>query len=86
MVHAFGDAQHRGDLGAIQLAAPVLAALASPAGDGYYLVAADGGVFAFGDAVFLGSVPEILPGVDCDPLQLGRYRNLVRLLRQAASV
>jgi len=29
----------------------------TPNGKGYWLVAADGGVFAFGDAPFYGSVP-----------------------------
>ncbi|MGD0880904.1 MAG: hypothetical protein ABSB09_04980, partial [Acidimicrobiales bacterium] len=35
----------------------------TPDGDGYWLVGADGGVFAFGDAVFHGSLPasEISP-------------------------
>ena len=28
---------------------------ASPTGDGYWLVASDGGIFAFGDAAFFGS-------------------------------
>ncbi|MCP4960043.1 MAG: hypothetical protein GY925_12350 [Actinomycetia bacterium] len=62
-VLSFGDALHHGDLSGIQLAGPVIAALATPSGDGYYMVASDGGVFAFGDAPFLGSVPQILPGV-----------------------
>jgi hypothetical protein len=30
---------------------------ATGSGGGYWLVAADGGVFAFGDARFLGSLP-----------------------------
>jgi hypothetical protein len=29
--------------------------MATPTGKGYWLVASDGGIFAFGDAVFLGS-------------------------------
>jgi hypothetical protein len=28
-------------------------------GNGYWLVAADGGIFAFGDAAFRGSVPGV---------------------------
>jgi len=62
-VYNFGDAPHFGDLGAIDLAGPVLGALATSSGAGYYMVGSDGGVFAFGDASFLGSVPQILPGV-----------------------
>jgi len=39
-----------------RLAAPVVGLAATPDGGGYWLVAADGGVFAFGDAPFLGSL------------------------------
>jgi hypothetical protein len=39
---------------------PVVAMYSTPAGKGYWLVASDGGVFAFGDARFSGSVPGIL--------------------------
>jgi len=35
--------------------APIVGISASPDGGGYWLVGADGGVFAFGDAVFYGS-------------------------------
>ena len=38
------------------LNAPVVAGAATPDGHGYWLVGADGGVFAFGDAGFYGSV------------------------------
>ena len=38
-------------------AAPVVGIAATPDGGGYWLVAADGGVFAFGDARFFGSAP-----------------------------
>jgi hypothetical protein len=33
----------------------------SPTGLGYWLVGRDGGVFAFGDATYRGSVPAVLP-------------------------
>jgi hypothetical protein len=36
----------------------VVEGVASPARDGYYLVASDGGVFPFGDAVFSGSLGD----------------------------
>ena len=36
--------------------APVVGTVATPDGGGYWLVAADGGVFAFGDAPFYGSM------------------------------
>jgi hypothetical protein len=37
------------------LARPVVGVAATPTGRGYWLVASDGGVFAYGDAPFLGS-------------------------------
>jgi 3D (Asp-Asp-Asp) domain-containing protein len=50
-----GDATTYGDLAGIQ-AAPIVAAAMTPTGRGYWLVGADGGVFAFGDAHFFGSL------------------------------
>ena len=44
-----------GDLSKVQLSTPIAAAAATPDGRGYWLVAAGGGVFAFGDAQFDGS-------------------------------
>jgi ribosomal protein L24E len=63
-VFDFGDAKFYGSTytygitglkGAKPLAAPIVGAAASPNGGGYYLVAADGGVFDFGNAKFAGS-------------------------------
>ncbi len=45
-----------GSMGGTHLNAPVVGIAATPDGGGYWLVAADGGVFAFGDARFLGSM------------------------------
>jgi hypothetical protein len=45
-----------GDLRHFDLAGPVLGSVATPTGRGYYMVASDGGVFAFGDARFYGSM------------------------------
>jgi hypothetical protein len=39
----------------MRLAAPVLDMTITPTGNGYWMVAADGGVFTFGDARFRGS-------------------------------
>ena len=37
------------------LNAPIAGMVPTPSGKGYYLVGADGGVFAFGDAQFSGA-------------------------------
>src|SRR5690242_9411789 len=58
-VHAFGDAGDFGDLGATTPNQPIVAIAATPSGDGYWLIARDGGVFAFGDATFHGSTGGI---------------------------
>ena len=34
---------------------PIVAAMATPDGKGYWLVGSDGGVFSFGDASYYGS-------------------------------
>jgi hypothetical protein len=65
-VFSFGDAPYLGNTyslgltglgGARPLAAPVVGMAAAPGGGGYWLVGADGGVFSFGDAPYLGSLP-----------------------------
>src|SRR3990170_813405 len=43
-------------MSAIPLNGPVLDSVATPSGKGYYMVASDGGIFAFGDAKFAGSM------------------------------
>jgi hypothetical protein len=48
-----------GDLSKLQLAQPIVGSVATPTGRGYYMVAADGGVFAFGDARFYGSTGNL---------------------------
>ncbi len=58
-VLAQGAAPTFGDLGDVDLAAPVVGMAATPSGGGYWLVASDGGVFAFGDAVFRGSAGDV---------------------------
>ena len=67
-IFAFGDAAFYGSTGAIPLNQPItgMAATGSspgtpqtPGGKGYWLVARDGGIFAFGDAAFYGSTGAI---------------------------
>ncbi len=61
-VFSFGDAAFHGSMGGIPLNQPVVGVAPDPDGSGYWLVAADGGIFAF-DASFRGSVPGALaPG------------------------
>jgi hypothetical protein len=57
---------------------PVVGAAATPTGRGSWLVAADGGVFSFGDAAFhgsLGGTPLDQPvvGLGADPLTGGYW-------------
>ena len=70
-IFAFGDAGYYGSLpglgfapagshgGGPALAAPIVGMVPSADDGGYFMVAADGGVFAFGDARFAGSCPGI---------------------------
>jgi hypothetical protein len=60
VVKTFGDAVHRGDCTGIPINAPIVAGEVNAAGDGYWLLGADGGVFNFGAAGFFGSVPGVL--------------------------
>ena len=46
-------------MGGQHLNQPVVGIAATPTGQGYWLVAADGGIFAYGDAVFDGSTGAI---------------------------
>jgi hypothetical protein len=49
------DALFHGSTGGMRLAQPIVGMAASADGAGYWLVASDGGIFAFGDARFYGS-------------------------------
>ena len=53
------SARPRGLMGAVPLTRPVVGMAASPQGGGYWMVASDGGVFAFGTAGFYGSTGAI---------------------------
>jgi IPT/TIG domain len=69
-IFAFGDAGFHGSIpgvglspagsgGPHSLQAPIVGMVPSTDGGGYFMVASDGGVFAFGDAHFEGSCPGI---------------------------
>lgn len=57
-VHAIG-VPHHGDTRDLDPAAPLIGIAPTPSGDGYWVGAADGGVFNFGSAAFLGSLGDI---------------------------
>ena len=48
-----------GSTGGIHLNQPIVGMAATPDGQGYWLVASDGGIFSFGDAAFYGSTGNI---------------------------
>ena len=70
-IFAFGDAGFHGSVPGLgiapagspgagpKLAAPIVGMVPSTDGGGYFMVASDGGVFAFGDAHFAGSCGDI---------------------------
>ena len=43
----------------VPLNQPTVGIAATPSGNGYWLVAADGGIFTFGDAAFFGSTGDL---------------------------
>jgi len=61
LVLAVGGATHYGDPSGLSLQAPLVGIAPTASGEGYWLTAADGGVFAYGDAPWLGSIPQVLP-------------------------
>ena len=59
-----GDAEFFGSMAGRPLNAPIVGMASTIDGGGYWLAAADGGVFAFGDAAFSGSfVGGLTPGL-----------------------
>lgn len=79
-IFTFGDAAFYGSIQSVVndllgpgnpaadwLTEPIVGIGPTATGRGYWLVAADGGMFAFGDAVFHGSIPGVLgPGTGLD--------------------
>ncbi len=56
-------ATHHGDLSAHDLAAPVVRLVSTVSGKGYWLVAADGGIFGFGDAWYPSTHREFMTNI-----------------------
>ena len=54
------EGQFYGSTGNIHLNKPVVGMAATPSGNGYWLVASDGGIFSFGDASFYGSTGNLV--------------------------
>ncbi len=50
-----GAASYHGSAASAALSHPIVDMAATPSGDGYWLVASDGGIFGFGDARYFGS-------------------------------
>ncbi|MDG2114140.1 MAG: hypothetical protein P8N02_16195, partial [Actinomycetota bacterium] len=46
-----------------KLAGPIVDSAALADGSGYCMLGSDGGVLTFGDATYVSSVPQVLPGV-----------------------
>ncbi len=55
----FGDAGFFGPAGGLNLNSPPVGMASTHDGQGYWIVAADGGIFNYGDATFLGSAGSI---------------------------
>ena len=58
-MYHFGGAVNYGSMAGKHLNAPIVGIVAAPDGKGYWLVAKDGGVFAFGSARFYDSLPGV---------------------------
>jgi len=56
-IFAYGDATFHGSTGDVALAQPIVGMAIGGDGSGYWLSAADGGIFAF-DAPYYGSLPS----------------------------
>jgi hypothetical protein len=76
-VGAFGDAGYFGSTGPASFNQPLVGLAGTPTGNGYWLAAADGGIFTFGDAHFYGSaidtpLDQPIVGIAATPLVRAR--------------
>ncbi len=67
-----------GSAGNLILHAPIVGMATTPTGHGYWLAAADGGVFTYGDAVFYGSAGNAKLHAPIVGIALQRPRLLAR--------
>ena len=77
-VFNFGTAGFFGSTGKLALNGPIVGMAATPSGNGYWLLARDGGVFGFGDAAFHGSTGDLrlnqpVVGLAADPKNRGYW-------------
>ncbi len=77
-VLAFGTAAFHGSTGSTVLNGGPVGIVATPSGNGYWEVGADGGIFGYGDAVFRGSTGALrlnapVVGIAADPLARGYW-------------
>ena len=77
-VFNFGDAGFFGSTGKLTLNGPLVGIAATPSGNGYWLLARDGGVFGYGDAAFHGSTGNLrlnqpVVGLASDPKNRGYW-------------
>lgn len=73
LVTAVAPARSFGDLTGTRPAAAIVAIEATPSGEGYWLLGADGGVFTFGDARFAGTGPTLSVAMSATPLGEGYW-------------
>ena len=59
-VDTFDGARFYGSMSGKAMNAPVVGIGSTPSGNGYWLIGADGGIFTFGDAPYLGPLPKYL--------------------------
>ena len=59
-VSAYGTAPDLGPTTSLALNRPLVGMAATPSGQGYWLVASDGGIFSYGDAAFHGSTGAVV--------------------------
>ena len=76
----FEGSEFYGSMAGTKLNAPIIAICATATGKGYWMLGADGGVFTFGDAPYLGPLPKYL---DQWNVGLNKHFTLIGIARSA---